>query len=221
MASALKVDEFEDPIDDDLFTRLEQFLKQQLQIQEPKLKNVPQVVDDAEIAFQLQLAELASDKEVHRPAKLNRDTGCYAALLELEDIDYVPNYEPFDCPICFVNIDAIAGVWLRNCHHKFCKECIANVIKHSDEAEIACPFVDGDQKCNYLMTDREIRAIVTTEHYEKHLEKSLLVAERTDNSFHCRTPNCKAFCFFENGVNEFVCSICQVENCLKCSVWIV
>lgn len=175
-------------------------------------------LDDAEIAFQLQLAELASDNnEVRRTA--NPTTGCYTELLELEDTDYVPNYEPFNCPICFANIDAIEGVWLRNCHHKFCKECIANVIRHSDEAEIKCPFVGDDIKCDFLMTDREIRALISSGQYTEHLQKSLLVAERSAaNSFHCRTLNCKGFCFFENGINVFDCSVCKAENCLVCSV---
>lgn len=184
-----------------------------------------ELLDDAEMAFQLQLAELAASAaaEAQQTAVCDLDTGgCYAALLELEDdSDYVPNYEPFDCPICFVNCDTIQGVRLRNCHHTYCKECIANVIKHSDDAEIKCPFVIENQKCDSLMTDREIRALLSDDHYEKHLEKSLLVAERSGNTFHCRTPNCKGFCFLEEDDNEFICSMCDAENCFICKVRIV
>ncbi len=36
------------------------------------------------------------------------------------------------------------------------------------------------------------------------------------NSFHCRTPNCEGFCFYEDEVNEFNCPICIKQNCLLC-----
>lgn len=137
---------------------------------------------------------------------------------ELTDTGYYPNYEPFDCPICLVKCETADGVLLRNCCHTFCKECIANVVKHSDEAEIKCPFLDGNEKCDNVITDREIRALVSPEQYEKYLQQSLRVAESCANSFHCRTPNCKGFCFFEQGVNEFVCPVCRAENCLICRV---
>lgn len=179
----------------------------------------PQLLDDAEMAFQLQLDELASlaGAEIQRSSVSDAD-GCYAALLELEDTEYVPNYEPFDCPICLVNCDTIQGVQLRNCLHSFCTECIGNIIQHSEDAEIKCPFVVENLKCDSLMTDREIRALVTEERYRNHLEKSLIVAERSANSFHCRTPNCKGFCFYEENYTDFICSICEAQNCFNCRV---
>lgn len=179
---------------------------------------------DAEIAFQLQLVELTPSAASHSQPILPAITitKCDARMTsEWADSEYDPNDEPFDCPVCFVKCDTSEGVRLQNCCHTFCKECIANVVKHSDEAEIKCPFTDGSEICDGLITDREIRALVSCEQYEKHLQQSLRVAESTANSFHCRTTNCKGFCFFEQSVNVFVCPVCKADNCLICRVYYI
>ena len=47
--------------------------------------------------------------------------------------------------------------------------------------------------------------------------RSLRQAENADlHSFHCRTPNCKGFCFYDDDVNEFTCEVCNKKNCILC-----
>lgn len=144
---------------------------------------------------------------------------CYQELLDLEDLGYVPNYEPFECPVCLVQYDCIEGVTLRNCLHTFCKECIANTVKYSEDAEVKCPFTDNTYQCDCVLTEREVRALVGAQEYERHLQISLRLAEhQAKNSFHCKTPNCEGWCFYEHGVNLFPCPICGGGNCLTCNV---
>lgn len=55
--------------------------------------------------------------------------------------------------------------------------------------------------------------------YEQYLARSMSQAERkTENAFHCKTPDCAGWCIFEDNVNEFRCPVCKVTNCLTCQV---
>lgn len=143
----------------------------------------------------------------------------YTELLSLDTADVVPNAEPFECPVCFMKFGANEGVVLRDCLHLFCRECIINTIKYNDEAEVKCPYMDAVYSCDSLIQEREIKTLVSKQIYEQHLAISLRVAEnRMENAYHCKTPNCKGWCVFEDNVNEFKCPICKIMNCLTCNV---
>ena len=40
---------------------------------------------------------------------------------KLDDLDLIPNAEPFECIICYLDIEPGDGVVLRECLHTFCK----------------------------------------------------------------------------------------------------
>ena len=47
--------------------------------------------------------------------------------------------------------------------------------------------------------------------------KGLRKAEHeADNSFHCRTANCEAFCIYDEKVKNFLCPLCGKNNCILC-----
>lgn len=144
----------------------------------------------------------------------------YMELLSLDDsMDLTKNTEIFECSICLVDYQPLEGVMLRNCLHTFCKDCTRNSIIYSDEAEVKCPYIDKEYSCEYFLQDREIKALLTKLEYDEHLAKSLRIAEnQIQNSFHCRTPNCKGWCIYEDDVNVFKCPICTLGNCLTCRV---
>lgn len=144
----------------------------------------------------------------------------YLELLTLDNInDIATNSDAFDCAICFMPIDAGEGVVLRDCLHTFCRDCIRGTITYSEEAEVRCPYIDASYTCESLLQDREVKALLTKEEHDEHLAKSLRVAEhKIENSFHCRTPNCKGWCIYEDNVNQFRCPICSLVNCLTCRV---
>lgn len=143
----------------------------------------------------------------------------YNELLSLDTTHVVPNSEPFECTICLCQIGAKDGIVLRDCLHVFCRECIINTIKYTDEAEVKCPYLDAVYSCDSFIQEREIKSLVSKDIFEQHLAISLRVAEnRTENAYHCKTPNCKGWCIFEDNVNEFKCPICKILNCLTCNV---
>ncbi|XP_031627037.1 uncharacterized protein LOC116343233 [Contarinia nasturtii] len=144
----------------------------------------------------------------------------YIELLSLDDsMDLTTNTSVFECPVCFVDYEPFEGVILRNCLHTFCKDCIRNTIIYSDDAEVKCPFIDNQYSCDCLLQDREIKALLSKSEYDEHLAKSLRIAEnQIENSFHCKTPDCKGWCIYEDDVNAFKCPICRLENCLTCRV---
>ncbi|XP_063703107.1 uncharacterized protein LOC134832843 isoform X2 [Culicoides brevitarsis] len=151
------------------------------------------------------------------PGTLNRKSATYLELLNLDNAGIVPNVEPFECTICFVEYQEGEGVILRDCLHMFCKECLGYAIQYCEEPEVKCPYKDTEYSCEMSLQDREIRALVTPEMYEKHLAKSVRLAEnQIENAFHCMTPNCRGWCIYEDNVNTFRCPVCRILNCLTC-----
>ncbi|XP_009469628.1 PREDICTED: sharpin [Nipponia nippon] len=143
----------------------------------------------------------------------------FQQLLQLEEEVLVPNREVLECRICYQQVAPGEGVLLRECLHNFCRECLRQVINYSEEPEVACPFRDAPYACGSHLQEREIRALVSPEEYRRFLERSLVLAERrSQNSFHCKTTDCRGWCIYEDSVNEFRCPICQALNCLLCKV---
>jgi len=59
--------------------------------------------------------------------------------------------------------------------------------------------------------------VLTEEELEAVYRRGLREAENASaNSFHCKTVDCGAFCFYEDDVNEFNCPVCKKRNCLLC-----
>ncbi|XP_064910772.1 sharpin isoform X3 [Columba livia] len=141
----------------------------------------------------------------------------FQQLLRLEEEGLVPNPEGLECCICYQHVPPGAGVLLRDCLHNFCRECLRQVINYSEEPVVACPFRDDTYACSSHLQEREIRALLSAEEYRQFLERSPALAERRSrNSFHCRSPDCRGWCIYEDSVNEFRCPICQALNCLLC-----
>lgn len=156
-------------------------------------------------------------KKAPQPIPIKDQT--YRQLMDLDNTDLVENTEPFECVVCFLEVPPHDGVTLRECLHQFCKACLSNTVEFSEEAEVKCPYMDDDYTCNLALQDREIKALVTPQVYEQHLAKSVAQAEnKIDKSFHCKTPDCKGWCIFEDNVNEFRCPVCKKTNCLTCQV---
>lgn len=137
-------------------------------------------------------------------------------LLEAEKHDFIKSIEEFECGICFDEVAIGNGVTLKNCLHKFCTECLIETVKNCDDPEVNCP----DSDCKFKMQDREIRGLVPTEVYEKHLEKSLKLYEGTcgTRAFHCKTLNCPGFIEIDENVRGFLCYVCEKVNCIGCKV---
>ncbi|XP_054323532.1 ranBP-type and C3HC4-type zinc finger-containing protein 1 isoform X8 [Pongo pygmaeus] len=97
------------------------------------------------------------------------------------------------------------------------RECLQGTICNSQEAEVSCPFIDNTYSCSGKLLEREIKALLTPEDYQRFLDLGISIAEnRSAFSYHCKTPDCKGWCFFEDDVNEFTCPVCFHVNCLLC-----
>ncbi|KAK7082363.1 RanBP-type and C3HC4-type zinc finger-containing protein 1 [Halocaridina rubra] len=96
-------------------------------------------------------------------------------------------------------------------------DCLSNAVKYSETAEVKCPYRDNQYSCDFSLQDREIKALLSPQAYEKHLNKSVKQAEGAmHNVFHCKTPDCPGFCQYEDNVNFFHCDVCKNLNCLTC-----
>uniref|UniRef100_A0A8C6VGU2 RanBP-type and C3HC4-type zinc finger-containing protein 1 n=1 Tax=Naja naja TaxID=35670 RepID=A0A8C6VGU2_NAJNA len=141
----------------------------------------------------------------------------FQQLCQLEEEALVPNQQEMECRICYLKVEPGNGVLLRECLHSFCRACLRQLVNCSQDPQVSCPFRDDYYACTSHLQDREIRALVTQEEYERFLERRLAVAEsRAQNSYHCRTADCLGWCVYEDDVNEFRCPICWALNCLVC-----
>lgn len=143
----------------------------------------------------------------------------YKKLVDLLDqSDVVTNAQSFDCPVCLMTVPARVGVTLRECLHNFCRDCLAHVIEFSDEATITCPYRDDNYACDAILQELEIKNLVGAKLYEKHLERSMRLAEKAmKNAFHCQTADCPGWAIIEeDNINVFRCPVCRKSNCLTC-----
>ncbi|XP_069363652.1 ranBP-type and C3HC4-type zinc finger-containing protein 1-like [Maniola hyperantus] len=150
-----------------------------------------------------------------KPSELNSilSGDLYTELKKLEQQALVPNTEEFECGVCMEQCAVGAGAVLRECIHTFCRACLADVIRHCEEPVVACPAI----QCPGALQEREIRAILSTEEYERWLARGLAAAENGNrNTFHCRTRDCKGWAFCEPEVRGFPCPVCGHINCVLC-----
>ncbi|XP_059827574.1 ranBP-type and C3HC4-type zinc finger-containing protein 1 isoform X3 [Hypanus sabinus] len=127
----------------------------------------------------------------------------YEYLLQLDGQHLVTNPESLECPICLSSIAPQNGVVLRDCLHSFC----------SLSSELWLVVVGCGLSLNLLQDQK----LVSVEDYNKFLDRSMSVAESSsDNSYHCRTADCKGWCIYEDAVNHFHCPSCGKLNCLLC-----
>ncbi|XP_063617583.1 uncharacterized protein LOC134790648 [Cydia splendana] len=153
------------------------------------------------------------NQNVDLPNGENKATDVYAELVLLERRALVPNAEVFECGVCMENYQPGEGAVLRECVHTFCMECLSDVVKHSEEPAVSCPAMG----CPGFLQEREIRALVSPEEYERWLARGLAAAESgTRNAFHCRTADCQGWALCEPGVTRFPCPVCKRTNCVSC-----
>ncbi|XP_047515367.1 uncharacterized protein LOC125056372 [Pieris napi] len=146
-------------------------------------------------------------------SSLQRFGEFYTELIKLEQQALILNAENFECGVCLEECAVGDGAVLRDCLHTFCRECLSDAVRHCEEPIISCPAVG----CPGVIQDREIRALLSAEDYEKWLARGLAVAESgTRNNFHCRTPDCSGWAFCEPGVRVFPCPVCKKKNCIPC-----
>ncbi|XP_074646822.1 ranBP-type and C3HC4-type zinc finger-containing protein 1-like [Tubulanus polymorphus] len=142
----------------------------------------------------------------------------YHYLVEQEEtLDLVANSEMFYCAICFDEVDPGEGVVLRECLHTFCRSCLQGTIENSEDAQVLCPFTDGNYSCDKPLQHREVQGLVSAVGFEKYLQRGLATAEcQASNSYHCKTADCGGWCIYEDEVNVFNCPVCGKKNCLTC-----
>lgn len=134
-------------------------------------------------------------------------------LLNADNVDVIENYEVFECEICYTEAEIGDGAILKNCLHKFCKLCLIESIKHSDEFAVKCP----ESSCEFTLQEREIRGLVPIEIFDKHLEKSLKLYQGvSETAVHCKTPDCRGWIEADKNVRGFTCEVCEKVNCIGC-----
>ena len=155
-------------------------------------------------------------------SKPKRSKSClFLELQDLEDSsDIVTNIEEFDCKICLTLQVPGDGIVLRECLHQFCKNCICQHVKHSNDFDVKCPYVDdSNNKCDFSIIQRDLKGIMTEEEFETFLTKTIKFSESAiTNTIHCKTINCNGFCIVESGDVNFICEVCFVLNCIPCKV---
>lgn len=90
------------------------------------------------------------------------------------------------------------------------RNCLISHINYSEDSTVRCPF-GKDYNCTYNIQDREIRALLNADEYNKIQLKSLRQSEAAmNNTFHCLLPDCIGFCVYEDNLNFFDCIYIKV-----------
>lgn len=151
-----------------------------------------------------------------QPKTIEKRTRRYSELLRLQNLEklsVIENTAVFECSICFVEVGPGHGIVLKDCFHSFCKECLVATIENSEDFRVICPHGE----CEFYLQDREVKALVKPDMYEKHLLKALKRGEATmENAFHCKTPDCAGFFQNDKDAKAFPCEVCWKVNCIKC-----
>ena len=141
----------------------------------------------------------------------------YEQMMRAADQNLIEVDEEFECAICIVDVDVGDGVRLRECLHAFCRDCLTQHIMHADDAEVKCPFQGETYQCDSVVTEREIKQLLSPEAYSHWQQMGLNQAEGTiQNAFHCKSADCPGWCVYEDDINFFNCPVCNVQNCLTC-----
>nr|XP_037283001.1 uncharacterized protein LOC119176005 isoform X2 [Rhipicephalus microplus] len=142
----------------------------------------------------------------------------YQELVSIYQQDVVSTTNEFECSICFADVEPGKGIILKNCHHKVCEQCLADTAKNSEKAEVQCPCLENGQPCQMAVLDSDLRACLSKEGYEALQVRSLREAENRSKepAFHCKTPDCRGWCFHDQNVELFECPLCNKNNCLRC-----
>ncbi|XP_029469129.1 ranBP-type and C3HC4-type zinc finger-containing protein 1-like isoform X1 [Rhinatrema bivittatum] len=182
----------------------------------PSVYSVPDQYQPDEEELERLRAEEAAMQEYEKVKELERSQN-FQRLLQLDTQSLVPTDEATECPVCFSALQPGEGVTLRECLHCFCRDCLKGTILNSAEPEVCCPYLDETYTCPGKLLEREIRALLSPLEYQNFLDHGVSVAEnRSENSYHCRTTDCRSWCLYEDDVNEFLCPLCKKNNCLLC-----
>ncbi|XP_014785078.1 ranBP-type and C3HC4-type zinc finger-containing protein 1 isoform X2 [Octopus bimaculoides] len=155
-------------------------------------------------------------REIENQHKIEREKH-KQQLIDASKKSLVSNPEQFNCPVCFDDIPPGDGIILQGCLHMFCKQCLNDAVYHNDSGDARCLFQNEEYKCDAKIPERVIKSLVSDEVYKRYLYLGIQRAESTiNNSFHCKTPNCRGWCIYEDDVNFFPCPVCQHTNCLTC-----
>ena len=171
-------------------------------------------LDEEELTKQKN-AEINELQEQERQLQLREDN--YQKLMEAANQDLIEVDHEFECSICITDVDVGDGVMLHECLHSFCKDCLSGHITHAEDAEVRCPFQGETYQCQSVITEREIKQLLSPEAYQHWHQMGLNQAEGTiQNAFHCKTADCPSWCVYEDNNNFFDCNVCGVQNCLTC-----
>lgn len=133
----------------------------------------------------------------------------------LDEARAIPNCQPFDCAICLVRCSPGDGIILRNCLHEMCTKCLLGWVDSISNVRILCPISD----CSEIVEEREVAALMTDVQYEQFRMKNLRLCEQMlPGTYHCKTNDCPGFCLTEDYDSMFVCSVCNLTNCIICQV---
>jgi RanBP-type and C3HC4-type zinc finger-containing protein 1 len=181
--------------------------------------NVPEICESF-ISMEEIGALLGEDKFEEFARKMTDETSSESLLpilLQMNDLAVIPNFKAFTCQVCYSDVEAGEGIILKNCLHNGCKDCLGQLIGHAEQFEVQCPYVENNIPCREYIQEQEMRFLTSEEVFDKHLKKSLKIAEHVNElNFHCRGINCEMFYELIPGLTAFECEVCKTNNCVPC-----
>lgn len=123
----------------------------------------------------------------------------------------------FECLICLEKKQQNDGLFLNECSHVFCKDCLKTYITSNADGYISCPFKNEIMECKLQIKNFELKYLLNDEEYMILKKKCLAQIEaQLGKTFHCKNSDCIGFCPLEENMKTFSCPICEKINCIEC-----
>jgi|688.fasta_scaffold251125_2 hypothetical protein len=124
--------------------------------------------------------------------------------------------EVLNCQICFEKLDRNTLLFINDCNHYFCKNCVKSYlhIQFEENSErIICP----EKECDNIVSYNLIKENSSRKKFNIYENKLLEICVANSNDM-CYCPNevCSNICVKGSGTNKIKCLSCSYKFCFVC-----
>lgn len=161
--------------------------------------------------------------------KLNQETKSEEIKIELiddaklvEEQNIIENCEEdFSCKICFGDMEIHNIVWMDMCDHKFCKDCMQELIKFSidnSKLDIKCPSDECMEQLDFQLIKEILGEDEIGRNYISKYDNFLLnrTLENFSDIVYCPISSCSKPCIQTNDNKKIKCEQCDHIFCFDC-----
>jgi len=130
------------------------------------------------------------------------------------------NKDPFQCSVCFDDIDAGKGYVAERCGHSFCPPCLTEYLEEKISSAAVLNIPCMEQGCNQILDYYDVKALVSEDAFRKYEQFCFFAALKEDPMVRwCANPKgCgNALICDTTRTKQVICTECKYEFCFDCN----